>query len=179
MAALHGRGDAGGWNNRLRRWSCVGRMAVSKDAAQETVAMAAALSVCCGHTAAYGCAEGLVLGVLVGVLLAVLELLLEGPGLLLVGKRQASQAVLELEGVEEDAVLVVGKGVIDLLVPDDAAGLGLPVSVWGMWVGRAGAAYRNVDHLQPEGVAHEVVGEDDGALQAGVGPSVRVGIGNV
>jgi hypothetical protein len=52
-----------------------------------------------------------------GVLFAVVELLLERPGLLLVGERQASQTVLELESVEEDAVLVVGEGVVYLLVP--------------------------------------------------------------
>ena len=64
-----------------------------------------------------------------GVLLAIVELLLKCPGLLLIGKGQAGQTVLELKGVEEDAVLVVGEGVVDLLVPNDASGLGLPVSV--------------------------------------------------
>ena len=44
---------------------------------------------------------------------------------------------------------------------------------------RRSSTYRNVDHLEPEGVADQVVGQDDGALQARVGPSVAVGIGNV
>jgi len=40
-------------------------------------------------------------------------------------------------------------------------------------------AYRDVDHLDPEGVADEVVGEDYGALQAGILPSVVIRVCNV
>jgi hypothetical protein len=40
-------------------------------------------------------------------------------------------------------------------------------------------AYRDVDHLDPKGVADKVVGEDYGALQTGVLPSVVVWICNV
>jgi hypothetical protein len=64
--------------------------------------------------------------------------------------------------VEEDAILVIRKGVVYLLVPDDTA------------VGR-----RDVDHLQPEGMADQIVGEHGSALQPRVGPSVPVGVGNV
>ena len=111
-------------------------MTVSEYAAQEAVAMTAALFVGCGYTAANGYAKGLALGVLVGVLFAVVELLLECSGFFLVGKGQASQAVLELECMEEYAVLVVREGVVDLLVPNDASGLRLPVSVCGfLWIG--------------------------------------------
>jgi hypothetical protein len=39
--------------------------------------------------------------------------------------------------------------------------------------------YRYVHHLEPERVADQVVGQHDGALQARVGPSARVGVGNV
>lgn len=103
-------------------------MSVSKYTAQQTVAFVAV-----GRSAAstaHGGAEGLVLGVLVGVLLAVVHLLLERLGLLLVGEREAGKAVLELKCVEEDAVLVVGEGVVDLLIPDDApAGRLLHISV--------------------------------------------------
>jgi hypothetical protein len=138
-------------------------MAVSEDAPQQAVAVTTtALAVCCRRAGSCGCAERLVLGVLVGVLFAVVELLLERLGLLLVGEGQAGQTVLELKRVEEDAVLVVGEGVVDLLVPDDTATMG-----------------RYVHHLQPESVADQVVGQHDGALQARVGPSARVGIGNV
>jgi hypothetical protein len=63
------------------------------------------------------CAERLIPGVLVRILLAVIHLLLERLGLFLVAERQASKAVLQLKGVEEDTILVVGEGVIDLLVP--------------------------------------------------------------
>lgn len=64
--------------------------------------------------------------------------------------------------MEEDAVLVVCKRVVDFLVPYDAA------------VGR-----RNVDQLEPEGVAYQVVGQHGSTLQARVRPSVAVGVGNV
>lgn len=39
--------------------------------------------------------------------------------------------------------------------------------------------YRYVHHLEPEGVADQVVCQHDGALQARVGPSVPVGVGDV
>ena len=78
------------------------------------------LAVCDRSAASCCSAEGLVLGVLVGVLFAVVDLLLERLRFLLVGEREAGPAVLQLEGVEEDAILVVGEGVVYLLVPDDA-----------------------------------------------------------
>lgn len=40
-------------------------------------------------------------------------------------------------------------------------------------------AYRDVDHLDPESVTDEVIGEDYSALQAGILPSVVVWICNV
>lgn len=85
--------------------------------------MATALAVCCRSAASCsrGRAERLVLGVLVRILLSVVELLLECFGLLFVSERQRCQASFEFESVEEDAVLVVGKGVVDFLVPYDAA----------------------------------------------------------
>ena len=64
--------------------------------------------------------------------------------------------------MEERPVLVVGEGVVDLLIPQDAA------------VGGG-----EVDEFHPEGVADEVVGEDRGALEAGVGPSGAAGVGDV
>lgn len=65
--------------------------------------------------------EWLVPGVLVSVLLPIIHLLLELLRLLLVREREPCHAILKLEGVEEGAVLVVRKGVVDLLVPDHAA----------------------------------------------------------
>lgn len=79
-----------------------------------------ALAICSRPAASCCCAEWLVLCVLVGVLLAVVDLLLERLGLFLVGEREARLAIFKLEGVEEDAILVVGEGVVYLLVPDDA-----------------------------------------------------------
>jgi hypothetical protein len=61
----------------------------------------------------------------VSVLLAFVHLLLELLCFLLISKRQAGQTVLELKGVEEGAVLVVLEGVVDFLVPDNAAIRGL------------------------------------------------------
>lgn len=64
--------------------------------------------------------------------------------------------------MEEDAVLVVGEGIIYFLVPYDTS------------IGR-----RYVDQLEPECVPHRVVCQHNSALQSSVGPSVLVGIGNV
>jgi hypothetical protein len=64
--------------------------------------------------------------------------------------------------VEEGAVLVVGKAVVDLLVPY------YPSVRW-----------RNIDELDPECVANRVVRKNGGALQARVGPSVAVGVSDV
>ena len=91
---------------------------MAEQASQE--AMAVALPICGRSAGSCGGTKWLVLCVLVGILLAVVDLLLEGLGLLLVGEGEGGQAVLELEGVEEDAVLVVGEVVVYLLVPDDA-----------------------------------------------------------
>jgi len=98
----------------------------------------------------------------VSILLTFIHLLFELLCFLLVSKGQAGQTVLELKGVEKGTVLVVLEGVVDFLVPDDAA-----------------IRRRDVDHLDPKSVADEVVGEDYGALQAGILPSVVVWICNV
>jgi hypothetical protein len=95
--------------------------------------------------------------VLARVLLPLVHLLLEGARLLLVDKRQAGHALLELEGMEEGAVLVVLERVVDLLVPDHPS------------IRRG-----DVDQLDPKGVADQVVGQHGGALQARVGPSSPV-----
>lgn len=89
---------------------------------------------CAARSSAH--AKWLVPCVLVRILLALVHLLLKRLGLLLVGKGEAGEALFQLKGVEEGAVLVVGEGVVDLLIPDDAA-------VGG----------RDIDHLDPEGVA--------------------------
>lgn len=61
------------------------------------------------------------LGLLAGVLLPLIHLLLELLGLLLVDEGEAGETFFQLEGVEEGAVLIVGEGVVDFLVPDDAS----------------------------------------------------------
>ena len=70
-------------------------------------------------------AKRLILCVLVCILLAFVHLLLELLCFLFICKRQAGQTVLELKGVEEGSVLVVLEGIVDFLVPDDAAVRGL------------------------------------------------------
>ena len=39
--------------------------------------------------------------------------------------------------------------------------------------------YRDVDYLDPESVAHEIVCQHGGTLQAGIGPLVAVRIGDI
>jgi hypothetical protein len=176
LARGGGRNDAGRddglWLLRGGR-----RLSVSKQTAQQTVALVS-VRRSRASPAAHRRAEGLVPSVLVGVLLAVVHLLLERLGLLLVGEGEPREAVLKLKGMEEDAVLVVGEGVVDLLVPDDAAtGRLLLISV--SCVQRPACTYRNVHQLDPEGVAHQVVGQHGGALQARVRPCVPVRVGDV
>jgi hypothetical protein len=120
-----------------------------------------AVAICAG-TAVHRSPKRLVLGVLVHALFPFVHLLLELLGLLLVAEGQSSQAVLEFEGVEEDAVLVVREGVVYFLVPYDAT------------VGR-----RDVHELDPYCVSHQVVGQHSGALQSSICPSVPVRVGNV
>ena len=137
---LCGRDD--GWGDDGLRLLVVGLVPVAEDAAQQAVGLLRA-----GAGGGAQGAKGLVPGVLGRVLLAVVHLLLEGAGLLLVGEGEGGQAAVDLKGVEEDAVLVVGKLVVDLLVPQHAALGG-----------------RDVDQLEPEGVADQVVGQHGGAL---------------
>lgn len=61
--------------------------------------------------------KGRVFGGLASILLSFVHLFLELLGLFLVHERQPSQALLELEGVEKGAVLVILPCVEDLLVP--------------------------------------------------------------
>jgi len=100
--------------------------------------------------------------ILMRILLPFVHLLPKLLCLLLISKAQPEQTFLALEAVEESPVLVILESVVDLLVPDDAA-----------------VRAADVDQLDPERVAHQVVGEDGGTLQAGVGPSLRVGQGDV
>jgi len=80
--------------------------------------------------------------------------------------------------MKKDAVLVVGKGIVDLLVPDDAAAGGLYQSQFPPEEGRV-KTYRNVYQLNPEGVAHQVVGEHSSTLQPRVGPLMLLWVGNI
>lgn len=58
---------------------------------------------------------------LAGILLAVVHLLQELLRLLLVDEGQARQTLLQFEGMEEDAILVVVPVLKDLLIPDNTA----------------------------------------------------------
>lgn len=39
--------------------------------------------------------------------------------------------------------------------------------------------YRNINHLDPVRVAHEIVCQHDGTLEPGIGPFRRVGVGYI
>lgn len=88
--------------------------------------------------------------------------------------------------MKEGAVLVVAPRVEDLLVPYDAAHGGL----WQSSVSRSAEmargsklrmcrTHRDVNHLYPVCVPHEIVGEHHGSLQASVFPSCRVRMSDV
>lgn len=64
--------------------------------------------------------------------------------------------------MEEGPILVVGKRIVDFLVPDDAA------------IGR-----RDIDEFEPEGVADQVIGKNGSTLETSIGPSLTIGVGNV
>lgn len=58
-------------------------------------------------------------------LFSIVHLLLERLRFLFIGKDQAGKTALDVEGVEECAVLVEGEGLVQFLVPDDAVVGGL------------------------------------------------------
>jgi hypothetical protein len=80
-------------------------------------------------------------------------------GLLLVHEAQGGQAFFELECMEKGAVLVVHPCIKDLLIPNDST-----------------ARRRNVHHLQPVGVADQVITQNDGALKSRIRPFRRIGV---
>lgn len=108
--------------------------------------------------------EGLGLGLLGCILLAFIHLLHKGLCLFLVDKGQSGEAwrMLQLERVEEGSVLIIGKRVIYLLIPDHAS-----------------VRWRDIDQLDPECVTHEVVDQHGSTLKPRIGPSVPVRVGNV
>lgn len=61
------------------------------------------------------------LGLFARILLSFVHFLLELLGFFLVDEGETGEAVFELKGVEEGAVLVVREGCVDLLVPDDTS----------------------------------------------------------
>src|SRR5271156_3640323 len=82
--------------------------------------------------------------------------------------------------MEECAILVVLKGVIDFLIPDHAAIRRLDALSAGRSIRiRRRSTYRYVHQLQPEGIADEVVRQDSGTLKTSVCPSRSIGICDV
>ena len=57
------------------------------------------------------------LGAFTSILLPLIHLLLKGPGLLLIRKRETSKAIFELKRMEKGAVLIVDEVFVNLLVP--------------------------------------------------------------
>jgi len=70
--------------------------------------------------------------------------------------------LFQFERVEERAVLVVLKSVVDFLVPDHAP------------VGR-----RDIDELDPKGISYEIVGQHRRTLETGIRPSVAIWMRNI
>lgn len=132
------------------------------------------------------------LGTLTSILFPLIHLLLELFCLLLINERQASSTVLELERMEKGPILVVRERVVDFLIPQDAAiGRLQIVSLQNNPENRSGLrhkghyeepsrqTYRYVDHLDPEGIPHQVICQHCGTLYACVRPSLLVGVCNI
>lgn len=122
------------------------------------------------------------LGLFTCILLPLLQLLDEGFGLLLVGEGETSGAVLKFEAVEESAILVIGKVVVDLLIPNDTFPGRLQVMYKLAVVFLPGwreNTHRHIDQLQPEGTSHQIICQHSSTLQTGIYPSLRVGIGDI
>lgn len=121
-------------------------------------------------------------GLFAGILLPLLELFNEGFGLFLVGEGEASGAVFELERMEKCTVLVVMEIIVDFLVPDDTSSGGLDVGCQhnsGNWRRGGKGTHRDVDQLQPESTADQIIRKHSRTLQTGINPSLRVGIGDI
>lgn len=91
--------------------------------------------------------KGLCFRLLACILLPLVHLLLEGPRLLLVDKRQSGQTLFEFEGMEKGSILIVLKGVVDLLIPYHT-----PI--------RGG----DIHQFDPKGVSDKIIAKDGGAL---------------
>ena len=85
----------------------------------------------------------LTLRILVRILLPLVHLLLELLCFFFIRETQPKTTFFSLKGVEECPVLEILESVVDLLVPNDAS-----------------AGLADIDELDPERIAHEVVGED-------------------
>ena len=106
-----------------------------------------------------------------GILFSVCHLLQELLSLLVVGKGETSNTILDLEAVKEDSVLAVTPLLVDFLVPEDTSRgwLGRVVSKWGM-IEHELCTYRNINQFYPVGVSYQVIREHYSSLQAGVCP---------
>jgi hypothetical protein len=92
------------------------------------------------------------------MLLTLLHLLDERLGLFLVGERQPRRAVLELESMEESAVLVVREVIVDFLVPNHTLSSGLPgpepmSATIIINLHEFLETHRDIDHFQPKGAS--------------------------
>lgn len=86
------------------------------------------------------------------ILGAIVDLFEEIVCLAFVSERKADETLVAFERVEEGAVLVVLKTLIELMLPDDASG-----------------AFE-VDYLEVKGCFDEVTYKGDGAFDAGIAP---------
>lgn len=158
--------DAAWRDNALRRLLRVAVAPAAREQATETaVALLLWHLLLLRLSAAHG--KRLRAGPFTGIFLALLHLLAELLCLLLICKAQSRQtasspSIVQLKSVKEGPVLVPGPVLVYLLIPNDTT------IRWG-----------DIDQFYPKGVAHEVVRQHRSALQAGVGPSTAIRIGNV
>jgi hypothetical protein len=102
-------------------------VATTKEPAEQAVVLFLGTWVDHALCSSSGLGEWPGLGSFVGLFFPFVDLLLECFCFLFVGKGQSNDAVFRLKGVKKGSVLIVGKGIRDLLVPDDASIGGLCV----------------------------------------------------
>jgi len=120
---------------------------VTKEATEKAMVMLVMARRRCASKGRFG-------GSLAGVLFPVVHLLQELFRLFLVDERQPCKTFFQFEGVEKDAILVIAPCVEYFLIPYDTAVSG-----------------RDVYHLDPIGVANQIICQHNGALKTRIRPS--------
>jgi hypothetical protein len=93
------------------------------------------------------------------ILLSFIHLLFKLLGFLFIREAKTGETIFQLKRVEEGAVLIVRKGVVNFLIPYDTS-----------------IGWRDVNHFDPHGVSDQIVGQHGSTLETGIGPlrTIRV-----